>query len=217
VTIDLRQGPDFASFHIAGALNASISDLHSKPYWRGKSVLLVGSGKAERELYMECTRLKQLGYKDVKVLRGGMPSWLAANQPVMGRAPVAGHLARLSPSELWLESENPDNMVVLGKGQEALRKEIPSAVVLAQLSAQAVRSAIDKRRAGKKNAPLASVVVVADAATPAQQFEALQQAMLPVPVLLYTDSRAAYARHLVVQKAVWVAQERGPKQPACGQ
>jgi rhodanese-related sulfurtransferase len=217
IMIDVRQSADYEAFHIDGALNASFSDLHSKSYWRNMAAVLVGSGKAERELYEECTRLKQLGYKDVTVLRGGMPTWLAANQPVMGRAPSAWQLARLSASEFWLESRNPDNLVVLGKGQEAMQSDIPFSVVLPQLTAAALRTTLERRRAALKNAPLASVIVAADAATPAHEIEQLQQAMLPIPVLVYTDTREAFVMQLAAQKALWLAQARGPKQPACGQ
>jgi rhodanese-related sulfurtransferase len=217
VVIDVRPTTDYEAFHIAGSLNAGLSDLHSKSYWRSKTAVLVGNGKAERELYEECTRLKQLGYKDVAVLRGGMPTWLAANQPVMGRAPSARQLARLSASEFWIESQNPDNFVALSKGQGTLQNDIPFSVVLPHMTAAAIRTALERRRTALKNAPLASVIVTADAATPEHELEQLQQAMLPIPVLVYSDTREAFVRQLAVQKAIWVAQARGPKQPACGQ
>jgi hypothetical protein len=41
--------------------------------------------------------------------------------------------------------------------------------------------------------------------------------MQPIPVLVYTDTRETFVAQLAVQKALWMAQAHGPKQPACGQ
>lgn len=216
VLLDLRQGSDFAAFHIAGALNPVLSDLHSKPYWRNKTTVLAGNGKAERELYSECARLKQLGYKDVRVLRGGLPSWLAAGQPVSGRAPAPVQAATLSAAQFWLESQNPDNLVVLGKDQAALQNDVPVSVVLPAVTAKAIGVVVLQARAAFKNAPLAAVVVATGAPLPAGQAEALQHALLPIPVLFYTEGRAVLGRQVAAQKAIWLAQARGPKLPSCG-
>jgi hypothetical protein len=90
-------------------------------------------------------------------------------------------------------------------------------VVLPQLTAAALRTTLERRRAALKNAPLASVIVAADAATPVHEIDQLQQAMQPIPVLVYTDTRETFVAQLAVQKALWMAQAHGPKQPACGQ
>jgi len=213
---DVRQSAEYASYHIGGALNVSLGDLHSKPYWRSKPVVLIGSGKAERELYMECTRLKQRGYKDVSVLRGGMASWTAAARPLAGRTPSLAEATRLSPEEFWQEGQDPDNLVLLSKGQAGLQGEVPFAMVLPAVSAAEVRTIVERRRKEMKNAPLASVILASDESVPVAELEAMQRALLPIPVLVYSGGRAALTRQVAVQKAVWLAQAQGPKQPACG-
>ena len=216
VLLDLRLDSDFAAFHIPGALNPTLSDLHSKPYWRNKTTVLAGNGKAERELYSECARLKQLGYKDVKVLRGGLPSWLASGPPVSGRAPSPVKAATLSAQQFWLESQNPDNLVVLDEDQAALQNDVPFSMVMPVLTAKAMGAMVEKARAAFKHAPLAAVVVVTGAPLPDQQAAALQHALLPVPMLFYAEGRAVFRRQVAVQKAVWQAQAHGPKLPSCG-
>lgn len=216
VLLDLRQESDFAAFHIPGALNPTLSDLHSKPYWRNKTTVLAGNGKAERELYSECARLKQLGYRDVKVLRGGLPSWLAAGQPVSGRAPSPVQAATLSAAQFWLESQNPDNLVVLDKDQAAFQNDVPFSVVLPVMTAKAIGAMVEKARAAFKHAPLAAVVVVTGTPLPDEQAAALQRALLPMPMLFYAQGRAVLRRQVAVQKAVWQAQAHGPKLPSCG-
>jgi rhodanese-related sulfurtransferase len=214
--IDLRSAGDHQVFHIEGALNLNRSDLHSKPYWRGKAVVLIADGKAERELYRECARLKQSGYKEVRVLRGGMPLWLAHSLPVTGRAPSAQQLARLSAAEFWMESQNPDNLIALGKEQNALQGDLSFSVVLPQTTGEAIKVLLERRRKELKGAPLASVVLAAAPAVTDEQIQRLQLAVMPVPLLVYAGNRDVFVRQLAVQKAIWTAQARGPKQPGCG-
>ncbi|MES2740704.1 MAG: rhodanese-like domain-containing protein [Pseudomonadota bacterium] len=214
--IDVRLNKLFQDYHIAGALSLSYADLHSKPHWRGKAVVLVGDGKAERELYVECGRLKTLGYKNVSVLRGGMPFWLANGQSVAGRAPTASQLTHLAPAELWAESRNQDNLLVIGKERDGAQAQLPLAVPLPTTSGEAIRAVIERRRKELKNAPLSAVVLVAKAGISDQELHQAQQAILPVPLLVYADTDAALAHHITVEKAIWAAQARGPKQLACG-
>jgi rhodanese-related sulfurtransferase len=218
--LDLRSGTDYQAYHINGALSLHLSDLHSKPYWRNKAVVLVGDGRAEGELYSECTRLKQSGYKQVRVLRGGMPLWLSQHQPVTGQgqglSPPLAQLVRLPSAGFWLESQNQDNLVLLAKEQSALREHVPFSVVLPQTSAEAIKAVLARRSRELKNAPLASVVLAASPALTDTQIERLQQALQPVPLLVYADSQEALKRQLVQQKAIWLAQARGPKQLGCG-
>ena len=213
---DLRPQAGYQAYHLDGALNLTPLDLHGKPHWRDKPLVLIGSGKGERELYSECTRLKQSGYRQVQVLRGGMAAWLAQQGAVQGRVAAQGELARLSASEFWLESQNPDNVLLLGKEQSALKRELPLAFVLAQSSAESLKSALARRQKELKNAPLAAVILAAAPGISDVQIARLQQAVAPAPLLVYADSSEALARQLATQKAMWLAQARGPKQPACG-
>ena len=67
-------------------------------------------------------------------------------------------------------------------------------MVLPQTTAAAIRATLDRRRKALKAAPLASVILAADAAISDQQIAQLQRAMLPIPVLVYTDTRDAFAQ-----------------------
>lgn len=216
ILADLRPGADYQTFHIESALTLTSADLHAKPYWHDKTVVLIGNGKAERELYGECARLKQSGYRQVRVLRGGMPQWLAHHQPVTGRAPSASQLMRLSASEFWLESQNVENLVVLGKEQSALKGDLSFSVVLPQTTGEAIMAVLNRRSKELKNAPLMSVVLAAAPNITEEQMLRLQKAVMPLPLLVYSDTRDAFVRQLAVQKAVWKAQASGPKQPGCG-
>jgi rhodanese-related sulfurtransferase len=216
VLIDVRNATDYAAFHIEGVLNTTVSELHIKRFLRGKTVVLIGSGKAERELYTACTRLKTHGFRQVKVLHGGMPSWLSFGQAVLGRVPNAAQLARLTPSELWIESRFDANLLLVARSQEEIQRQLSSSMLIPDESPAAVQAAIERRRKQPKKAPLAAVVLVTAAGSDNETVQRLRQAIQPIPLLVYTNTADAYAHQLAQQKAVWAAQARGPKQPACG-
>jgi rhodanese-related sulfurtransferase len=216
VVADLRPPSDFSAFHIDGAINLTVAELHAKPYWREKSVVLVGNGKAEVELYRECGRLKQMGYRRLRVLQGGMPSWLSQRLPISGRAPAAAQLVRLSATELWGESRNGLGLVLLDPAHAALQNDLPGSQVLHQLSASELQAAISRSKRRKKSFPFTAVIAVAQPGLTDDQIREFQQAVAPVPLLVYSDTRDAYARAIGSQKAIWKAQARGPKRPGCG-
>lgn len=215
VMVDMRPVTEFEHYHVDGAIQASLSDLTSKPYWRDKAVLLMGNGKSERELYSACATLKK-SYKEVVVVRGGMPMWLGSGAAVAGRAPSASALVRLAAPELWLETQNEGTLVVLSKSQSALQADIAFARPLPETSASAIIEVIDKRRKAMKKAPLSAIVLVAEADFSDDKIAALQRS-LPAPLLVYTGGRDAYKQQMKTQNAIWLAHTKGPKQLGCGQ
>lgn len=214
--VDLRPQDAYLAWHINGALNLGTADLHGKPYWRDKLVVLLGNGKAEREWYRECSHLKRNGYRRVRVLQGGMPAWLAQQGPVLGRVEQSvPQMLRLSAAEFWLETQNPDHLLLLAPSQKALRQELPLATLLAQDSPAAVLAQLARHKKETRAARLSGVVLAAPVAITDQQITRLQQAVAPLPLLVYADSRAAVQQHLALQKQIWLAQARGPKQLGC--
>ncbi len=215
VMIDVRDADAYAAFHIDGTLQANLADVRSKPHWRGKTVVLVGSGKAEVELYRACASMKK-SFKQVLVLRGGVPAWLAAGEPVLGRPPAAASLARLSVADFWLESQHGENLIVLDKQQAALQSDIPFSMVLPEVNATAIKNLIAQRGRALKGGGPAAVVLATGAPLSDPQLTALQQALAPVPLLVNADTRTAFRAQQRTQLAVVAAQARGPKQLGCG-
>lgn len=216
VPVDVRHAADYEVFRIDGALNVSVSELRTKPFLQGKTIVLIGNGKAERELYVACAELKTQGFKQVKVLRGGMPSWLLHGQAVVGRAADATLPVRVSTSDLWTESQFDANLVLVARSQTEIQRQLPVSVLVQDESPGAVKVVIERRRKELRNAPLAAVVLVTSPRTSVETLQRLRQAIQPVPLLVYTDGPESYAKQLVQQKAVWVAQQRGPRRPGCG-
>jgi rhodanese-related sulfurtransferase len=215
VLVDLRQSETYQAFHIENALNLSVTDLLNKRYWYTKTVVLIGDGKAEREMYRTCAHLKQSGYKQVYVLRGGMPQWLGYNQTVAGRPLPVQQLSNLTAAEFWLEIQHAENLILLDKRRDAMQRDLSFSVVLANTTQVDIKAVLARHSKESKAAPTA-VVLVTDSSITEEQFREYQQAILPIPLLVYSDTHAKYLNHVTVQKAIWAAQARGPKLPGCG-
>jgi rhodanese-related sulfurtransferase len=211
VLVDTRSATDFTGFHIDGAMNISPSELRSKTFLIKKSVVLMGNGKAEREQYIDCKRLKSNGFKQVKVLHGGMPSWLASGQAVLGLAPNIAQLTRMTPSELWIESQFESNLVLVTSSQKVLQSQLKNSVLLSDENPKTIQKAIENYRKHSKSEVLAAVVLVSDKG---QDFQTLIQTIKTVPLLVYYETAEAFAQYVAQQNAVWMAQARGPKQPS---
>lgn len=214
--IDVRSPAEYERVRIAGALNATVSSLRTKEFLRDKTIVLVGNGKAERELYRSCAALRSQGFKSVRVLRGGIPSWLSTRQAAVGTIANEPNVEGLSASELWIESQFASNLVLVARGQAEIQGKLPASMLIADESAEAVKKAIERRRRETKNAPVAAVVLVASPTTTVDSLQRARDGVQPTPLLVYSDTPAAYTRYLTQQAAVWVAQARGPKKLPCG-
>jgi len=214
--VDVRSAPERELATLDGALPLTAAQLAGKPFLKDKTLVLLGNGKAERELYVACSTLKAQGFRDVRVLQGGMPAWLASGRPVLSRNALANEVPHLSAPELWLESHFDANLVLAVPGQARVQAALPQARVIANAGLPAIQSALAAQRKATKNRAVAAVVLVVAPEMPAADLLALRSALAPLPLLVYADGADAYARQMKQQQQVWTAQARGPKQPACG-
>ncbi|MCE1186124.1 MAG: rhodanese-like domain-containing protein, partial [Rhodocyclales bacterium] len=214
--MDLRHASEYEKFHIENALSVDLVALLSKPYWRNKSVLLVGDGKFDHDIYLSCTRLKQAGYKQVHVLSGGMLAWLEQNMPVVGRPLSLQQQAHLNDYEFWRITRNEGVLVLLDKTITGFQQEFPQALVLPQITPEALRSILDKKRKMLKGQRFVSVVLVLRSELGDESLRILQQAVAPESLLVYAQGLDLYKKQVSTQKAVWAAHAKGPKQLGCG-
>lgn len=237
--VDVRR-PDLAEADAqAGALRLSPELLRSKAFLKTRRVLLVGDGHAQAALLSQCRRLKDEGFKQVRVLNGGWPqlrhqqalqattqtgaqSGAQSGAPSTSSATLTsseplGAAALLSASALWAESQHEGNLVI-GTRADGLIPLLPFGATLDAWSVERVRALIERRRHDSPGVPLASVVLVhAPERSADVPLAALRQALHPTPVLVHVGQASALRTQLAQMEAAWVARERGPKQPRCGQ
>lgn len=237
--VDVRR-PDLAEADAQpGALRLSPELLRSKAFLKTRRVLLVGDGHAQAALLSQCRRLKDEGFKQVRVLNGGWPqlrhqqalqattqtgaqSGAQSGAPSTSSATLTsseplGAAALLSASALWAESQHEGNLVI-GTRADGLIPLLPFGATLDAWSVERVRALIERRRHDSPGVPLASVVLVhAPERSADVPLAALRQALHPTPVLVHVGQASALRTQLAQMEAAWVARERGPKQPRCGQ
>lgn len=209
--VDTRSQADFADYHIDGAMNIGPVDLRGKLFLSDKSLVLVGSGKAEQQLYIECNRLKAAGFKHVRVLRGGLPAWLTSGHRVVGQSSDLSQLMTLTPEELWQESQFKPNLVYITANYKALHKQIKGSIVINAEEPEAIQAKIKHHLKQANTRAIAAVILVSS-----RQYDtdALSLAISPVPLLVYSGTAEAYSNYLAQQPAVWAAYANGPKQPS---
>lgn len=215
VVIDVRQQAQFQRFHIAGSANLPARSLAHKLALKSKEILLVGDGRSERELYSVCADLRRSGFASVRVLAGGMVSYLASGLPVRGQAPGAHELAAIDAAELWAEGQFAGNLLVVADKAPGYSDHLPYAVGLAEVTPAALAAVLDRHRKDVKR-PVAAVVLAGTRAPTEASYRQLAASVAPVPLLFYSDSASALRHFVSTQKAVWSAQARGPRQRRCG-
>lgn len=214
--VDVRR-PDLAEADPQpGALRLSPELLRSKAFLKTRRVLLVGDGHAQAALLSQCRRLKDDGFTQVRVLNGGWPQW-RFQQGLQSSPPEPLGAAALSAPALWAESQHEGNLVI-GTRADGLIPLLPFGATLDAWSVERVRALIERRRHDSPGVPLASVVLVhAPERSADVPLAALRQALHPTPVLVHVGQASALRTQLAQMEAAWVARERGPKQPRCGQ
>ena len=82
--VDPRTESDFRAGHIPGAINLPFQDLAAeRDRLSGYDVLVVyGDGYHDPKAEGMSKRLIELGFKDVRTLRGGLRAWTAAGNPL---------------------------------------------------------------------------------------------------------------------------------------
>jgi rhodanese-related sulfurtransferase len=214
--VDVRR-PDLAEAEaMPGALRLSPELLRSKGFLKTRRVLLVGDGRGQAALLSQCRRLHDEGFTQLRVLHGGWPQWAFHQMQVMPPVPTRP-ADNLSASALWTESLYDGNLV-LGTRAEGLVALLPFGLTLEAWSVPQVLHLIERRRKDSPRLPLVSVVLAhSPEGSAAVPLAALRQALYPTPLLVHVGDAAALRTQLAQMEAGWLARERGPKQPRCGQ
>jgi hypothetical protein len=200
-----------------GTMRMEASAIASKPYLRGKQVVLLGDGLSQEALLIQCARIKAAQFKSVWVLNGGAPQWAMGKAIGFSDGGVLPPITTLSATALWAESVFDANLV-LSLRSSGLHAELPFAVTLPDWSDQSVRGALAAHKRAAKGGVVASVVLAQspDDVAGAQRIDALRRLLFPLPVLVYKGAVTQLHAQLTQQQAMWRAHDRGPKQPRCG-
>ncbi|MCA3176740.1 MAG: rhodanese-like domain-containing protein [Burkholderiales bacterium] len=214
--IDMRSATEYQAIRASNAINFSLSDILTKPFLRNKPLVLMGAGKGDAEIYRACSRLKKEGYRQVYVAQGGILGWAYQKNDVEGRSKDFMYSVQLSVAELWIEAQSKENYIFLDDGRESMNTFIPSSLIFNKNAVDILRSLVINQKTKKQNKNFLNLIVITNKKLSDQHIKNMQQAVLPVPLLIYSDSENSYIHFMKQQEAIWLAQDRGPKTPACG-
>ena len=214
VLVDTRRANEFAEFHIDTAMNLDWNRIRTSPFHGTHTIVLVGSGKAERSLYTACADLRRSGERGVHVLRGGMGRWVAAGEPIIGRAPDLARYLTLSDEEFLDELSFSSNWPLAFPRAAGLRGQESRIELLARGDPAALSQALAQRKAAPGSLPVASVLLLTGGARHAgwQKFAA---ASAPLPLLVYEGAPDQFKAFMRQKRAIWAAQSRGPLELPC--
>lgn len=213
VLIDTRPKAEFDKSHIESAVNFTAAELRTKRYLLNKSLILIGDGKTDHDLFEVCGELKDAGFKQSKVLRGGMLSWMADSRSVVGTASHITDFSRLNAGELYRQSKLADNFIVSLSSMHVLADVLPTAINAPTDDLETLRGLIRSRKKTKRQQ---NVVLIADERFDMNLLTELIKSARPDPLLFYSGSETAYRQFLRVQNAMWAKHAKGPNRPSCG-
>lgn len=84
VFVDVRSADAFNRVHIPGSLNLPLHLIKTHRSLQQKRVLLVNHGMESAGVESECGRLTAIGFKNVRILAGGIRGWVQLNGPTAG-------------------------------------------------------------------------------------------------------------------------------------
>ena len=210
--VDLRTSTEYQNFHARDAINLTISELAVKSYLKNKNIILMGNGKLDGEVYRTCTFLKQVGYTSVFVFQGGVTNWMLSSYATVGNVTRAFDDIRLTPSELFIESREAENLIYLDPSRDDMFKYFPSASILTTVSSEKIKISLEAVKAKE----LLGLILIGARSLTIEQIRSLQQAALPRRLIVYSGSANDYQSFLNQQKKTWIAQVNGPKKLGCG-
>ena len=75
IVVDVRPSDHFQKVRIPGSLNLPLFAVKTKSILRSRALVLVGDGDFEGALLAEAVAMEAAGYREVKVLMGGISAW----------------------------------------------------------------------------------------------------------------------------------------------
>ncbi|WP_269630910.1 rhodanese-like domain-containing protein [Pelomonas sp. BJYL3] len=219
VLADVRLPAEFERGHAAGAISVSPEALLSKPYWRAKTVLLLGRGKGEPELVELCFALRAQGYRRVAVADGGVIAWSQQGLAWLGLPLDLREAQDLTPEEFLLEMQDPRQRLYLGPEMSGLRRRYPDAATVGAADAGAASAAKrpDRRPVGiPPDRGSARFIVASGRDTARAQLDALLAAKAGRLGFVYTGGEAGLAEAARQTSRLDGLQRLGPKRLGCG-
>ena len=219
--VDVRKASEFERYRIPDAMNIPLSFVKAKAFLKAQPFVLVDATPGSGELQSACQQLREAGFKQAAVLRGGLLGWRRSGGVIEGDLLAQRGLNRMAPVEFAEEGGYADWLVVsvANAPEQEVTKLFPKAVALPHPNDDAtfaaeLKSAVSQADAQRHGAQRPDRGHRWRAAS--TSWRAWRPAALPSPVLFLEGGLAGYRKFWTEQAAIWAAADRGPKRPRCG-
>lgn len=102
--VDIRPQADFEKVRIPGSINLSPSELLTTTALKPRLLLVVDKGFGRTELAQLCAKAQGRGFRNLRILQGGVAAWHAADKPLEGLPQHFASLHTIEPRELLVEA-----------------------------------------------------------------------------------------------------------------
>lgn len=214
--VDTRPAFEFSSYAIKDSINLSASTIQTKAYWKDKEIYLVGGDKFDLPLLVIRKRLDEQGFKKVKVVAGGINTWVNKRMPVIGKAPNANRLIQLSPADVWTSRQDMTTLYVLDTDFAKFAGNFAHSVVIHDLETKNPAQAIMDYQKSHKLAMISKVYFLTSSIninnTVVSAFNQEQR----YASFLFNAKPEFLGEYIDSFDRLLVAKENGPKKPKCG-
>ncbi|WLQ16803.1 rhodanese-like domain-containing protein [Hahella aquimaris] len=124
--VDTRSPNDFEKAFVPGSINLPGNFLFHQRTLKNRSLLLVNKGVLTRQNAQLCARLKEAGFIDVKIVRGGLHAWRLSGNKLAGLPEDIAALSKLTEIEFVVALTGGDAKLIAGQSwYDRVRRYVP--------------------------------------------------------------------------------------------
>ncbi len=180
LVVDVRRAVEFEQFRIPGSINLPLHQLKYKSQFKKREILIVNDGKSYARVEVSVIELLEQGFKDVKILNGGINYWSQKVKQVDGQVGQASRLKLLSVREFLGELKHGPWLVIDVSAKPSFVEKINGEVV--HLLLNELFSLNLNQILKQNNNPLTRVLFVSD---DKQVYSQLNRELLEVDLDVY--------------------------------
>ena len=206
VLVDVRNNGDFERCRIPGSINISLPAVKTKVFLKSKFLVLINEGYRYQALELESEKLKERGFKRVRILGGGLNYWQDIGGPIEGDFFVMNEMNEVSPRDYFMDKHYDDWIAidVSRRGDNANNELIPNTINIPYLNndedfVAKLKRSVDKYQAGR----LPYILIFNDCG---RQYEKIKRAIRTKQiknVFYLKDGFEGYKAFLQAQTSGW--------------
>lgn len=214
--VDTRPAYEFSTYAIKDSINLPASTIQTKDYWKDKEIYLIGGDKFDLPLLAMRKRLDDKGFHKVKVVAGGINTWVNKRMPVVGKPPNANRLIQLSPADVWTSRQDMTTLYVLDNDFTKFAENFANSTVIRDLDTKNPAQAIHDYQKSHKLATISKVYFLTNSMninnTVVSAFNQEQR----YASFLFNAKPEFLSEYVGNFDKLLIAKENGPKKPKCG-